>query len=142
MITNLQDFFRSDEEIFLDTIQYQRIDNPERKNDQEYELLCQDSMKVTLLENGVRVIVRRDLFFEPKEIFSLNVSFGMELLFNERKGEVDWGKVNLVEVFRENGDFAIQQLMSRISLLVGEITASFGQQPIILPAMLAKKFDS
>ena len=29
--------------------------------------------------------------------------------------------------------------MSRISLLIGQITASFGQQPLILPSVIAKK---
>ena len=80
--------------------------------------------------------------FDPEKIFALSVSFGMDLKFNERKGEHDWQNVNLAEEFRENGDFVTAQLMSRISLLIGQITSSFGQQPLILPTGLAKKAQS
>lgn len=69
----------------------------------------------------------------------LSVSFGAELKFNNRKSEQDWMKINLAEEFMQNGDFVTTQLMSRISLLIGQITSSFGQQPLILPTMLAKK---
>ena len=53
--------------------------------------------------------------------------------------EYDWFDVNLAEEFRENGDFITIHLMNRITLLIGEITSSFGQQPFILPPNLAKK---
>ena len=59
--------------------------------------------------------------------------------FNERKSEYEWSEINLAEEFGENGDFVITQLMSRISLLIGQITSSFGQPPLILPAVIAKK---
>lgn len=90
-------------------------------------------------EDGVRIIVTRTLMFEPEELFALNVSFGADLKFNERKAEHEWTKINLAEEFGENGDFVTAQLMSRISLLIGQITASFGQQPLILPSVIAKK---
>ena len=47
--------------------------------------------------------------------------------------------INLADEFRKNGDFVTIQLMSRITLLIAEITSSFGQQPLILPTALAKR---
>lgn len=139
MIKNLHEYFRPEQEIFLDTISYKRIENSSDSSTQEFALLCQDNVKVLAGEDGVRVVVTRSLVFDPEKIFTLSVSFGMDLKFNERKTEYDWENIDLVEEFRENGDFVTVQLMSRISLLIGQITSSFGQQPLVLPTVLAKK---
>lgn len=139
MICNLQEYFKPEQEIFLDTISYRRIENSGNELEQEVALLCQDNIKASVNDEGVRIIVTRSLVFEPEKIFVLSVSFGAELKFNNRKSEQDWMKINLAEEFMQNGDFVTTQLMSRISLLIGQITSSFGQQPLILPTMLAKK---
>ncbi len=138
MIKNLSAYFRPDLEIFLDTLDYKRIES-EKNIEKEITLLCKDNIKATVQEDGVRIIITRILAFEPEEIFTLSVAFGADLKFNERKAEQKWTELNLAEEFRENGDFATAQLMSRMSLLIGQITASFGQQPIIPPLTLAKK---
>lgn len=139
MINNLSEYFKPEQEIFLDTVHYKRIENLYNGVRHEFALLCQDNVKATANDEGVRIIVTRSLVFDPEEIFNLSVSFGVDLKFNERKAEHDWMNINLAEEFRENGDFVTAQLMSRISLLIGQITSSFGQQPLILPAVLAKK---
>ena len=57
------------------------------------------------------------------------LSYGAILkIKKERKEEYDWDKINLAEEFRENGEFVLGNLMSRISLLIAEITSSFGQR--------------
>ena len=134
MIRNLSEYFKPELEIFLDTVSYKRIENVNDKCEQELSLLCQDNLKAMLSEDGVRIIVTRTLMFEPEALFALNVSFGADLKFNERKVEHEWTEINLAEEF-----FVTGQLMSRISLLIGQITSSFGQQPLILPSMIAKK---
>ena len=139
MIRNLSEYFKPELEIFLDTVSYKRIENVNDKCEQELSLLCQDNLKAMLSEDGVRIIVTRTLMFEPEALFALNVSFGADLKFNERKVEHEWTEINLAEEFGENGDFVTGQLMSRISLLIGQITSSFGQQPLILPSIFAKK---
>ena len=139
MIRNLSEYFKPELEIFLDTVSYKRIENVNDKCEQELSLLCQDNLKAMLSEDGVRIIVTRTLMFEPEALFALNVSFGADLKFNERKVEHEWTEINLAEEFGENGDFVTGQLMSRISLLIGQITSSFGQQPLILPSKIAKK---
>ena len=87
MIRNLSEYFKPELEIFLDTISYKRIENLNNKCEQELSLLCQDNLKVMTNEDGVRIIVTRTLMFEPEELFALNVSFGSDLKFNERKAE-------------------------------------------------------
>ena len=139
MIKNLSEYFKPELEIFLDTVSYKRIENLDNKTEQELLLLCQDNLKALTQEDGIRIIVTRTLTFDPEALFVLNVSFGADLKFNERKVEHEWTEINLAEEFGENGDFVTGQLMSRISLLIGQITSSFGQPPLILPAVIAKK---
>lgn len=139
MIRNLSEYFKPELDIFLDTVSYRRIEHSDYKGDRELSLLCNDNLKAMMSEDGVRIIVTRSLMFDPEELFVLNVAFGADLKFNERKEEHEWSDTNLAEEFGENGDFVTCQLMSRISLLIGQLTSSFGQQPLILPALMAKK---
>lgn len=139
MIRNLSEFFEPEVDIFLDTVNYKRIESIETGGDCSQLMLCQDNLKAVVCEGNVRIVVTRRILFEPEGIFDLTVSFGADLSFNERKAEYDWSKINLTEEFRENGDFIIGQLMSRLSMLIGSITSSYGQPPLLLPALLAKK---
>lgn len=142
MIKNLQDYFEPEQEIFLDEVNYKRIDSSNKEPKQEFALLCQDNVRVSISEEGVRVVITRSMVFDPRQIFSLNVSFGIDLKFNEKKMEYDWKNINLAEEFMENGDFVTTQLVSRISLLIAQITSSFGQPPIISPPTLAEQKKS
>ena len=99
MIRNLSEYFKPELEIFLDTVSYKRIEKLNNNCEQELSLLCQDNLKVMTNEDGVRIIVTRTLMFEPEELFALNVSFGADLKFNERKAEHEWTKINLAEEF-------------------------------------------
>lgn len=139
MITNLNEYFKPEQEIFLDTVSYNRVENIEAARTNDISLICQDNVKATLEGERVKLIITRSVIFDPDIIFNLTVSFGAVLRFNDRRNEVDWSKTNLAEEFRENGDFITGQLMSRITLLIGQITSSFGVQPLILPTALAKK---
>lgn len=139
MIRNLADYFETEQEFYLDRIIYNRID----KNGEvveEYSLNCIDNIEVDVYDDFVKLTVKRVLEFEPEELFDLSVSFGAVLRFHEdKKGDYDWKKINLAEEFRENGQFVLGNLMSRISLLIAQITSSFGQAPIILPPGIASK---
>lgn len=137
MINNLSDYFLPQQEFYLDHITYNRLQTTSQRL--EYSLNCIDNIEAVLENNSVKLTIRRILNFEPEEIFELSVSFGAILTFNERKDEYDWSSINLSEEFRENGEFIIGNLMHRISLLISQITSSFGQPPIILPPILASK---
>ena len=139
MINNLANYFNPEMEIFLDSVNYTRIKDGAPPVKSDISLLYRDNINVTLIESGILIVISRSLTFDPKTIFELSVSFGAVLKFNENKDEVDWRNLNLAEEFRENGDFITVHLISRIDLLIGQITSSFGQQPIILPGNVIKK---
>ncbi len=138
MISNLADYFVTEQKYYLDKISYNRIDkNVQAK---EHLLNCIDNIDVNISGDTVKLTVQRILKFDPEEIFNLSVSFGAILKFNkEKEGDYDWEKINLAEEFQENGQFVLGNLMSRITLLIAEITSSFGQMPIISPPKVAPK---
>ena len=138
MIQNLADCFASEQEFYLDKITYNRIDKSNEPK--EYLLNCTDNIDVEVNKDIVKLTVNRVLQFEPREIFELSISFGAILKFKKEKKEAyDWQKINLEEEFRENGEFVLGNLMQRISLLVAEITSSYGQSPLILFPGIAPK---
>lgn len=136
MIKNLEEYFEETQEFYLDKVTYNRIEtiNPM----QSYHINCTDKIDVVLQEQQVKITVERTLTLEPKEMFDLSVSYGAVLKFNEnKKDEHNWESLNLADEFQKNGEFVLGNLMSRMSLLIAEITASFGQTPIILPPGIA-----
>ena len=138
MISNLIDYFEAEQEFYLDKILYNRIDKKEHAN--EYSLNCIDNIEAAVNENIVKLTITRALKFDPEEIFELSLSYGAILkIKKEKKEEYDWDKINLAEEFRENGEFVLGNLMNRISLLIAEITSSFGQIPLILPPTIASE---
>lgn len=140
MIKNLSEYFLPEHEFYLHKIVYNRLDNvtPEIA----VPLNCADNINVEISNNDVKIIVTRSLYFDPEEIFRLSVAFGANLKFDSKKvNEYNWNEINLAEEFRENGEFVTDNLMSRISLLIAQITSSFGQQPLLLPPTVAKITD-
>lgn len=137
MVKNLAEYFQDEQDIFLEEISYSKMENEVAS---EFSLNCTDNISTQIIENqGIKIVVTRTLEFEPKCVFSMKVAFGAKLYFEEDKiKEVDWNKLNLADEFRENGEFVINELMSRITLMIAQITASFGQVPLILPPVIPR----
>lgn len=141
MIKNLSEYFLPEQEFYLHRIVYDRTDSISLK--EEYSLSCADNINVEVIEkSGVRIIVNRSLDFEPEEMFRLSVAFGADLKFDPQNvNEYNWNELNLAEEFRDNGQFVTVNLISRITLLIAQITSSFGQPPLILPPSVARPND-
>ncbi len=138
MIKNLSEYFLPEHEFYLHKIVYDRLDNV--TSEETVPLNCADNINVEIKSNSsVKIIVTRSLYFEPEEIFRLSVAFGANLKFEPQKvSEYNWNEINLADEFRDNGHFVTDNLMSRISLLIAQITSSFGQQPLLLAPIVAK----
>lgn len=139
MIENLSQYFLPEHEFYLQNVSYNRIENNIEK--EEHSLNCFDSIKADVDGvDAIRVTVTRSLKFEPDELFELSISFGAILTFDpQKKNEYNWHEINMAEEFRNNGEFVTRNLMSRISLLIAQITSSFGQTPLVLPPNVAKE---
>ena len=144
MIKNLSDYFLPEQEFYLHKINYDRITSGEsgiRKS--EISLNCTDNIVAEVNDlDEVKIIVTRSLYFDPEDVFCLSVAFGAELKINpNKKNDYNWHELNLAEEFRDNGDFVVSNLMNRISLLIAQITSSFGQQPLMLPPTIIKSTE-
>lgn len=135
MIENLEKYFLPEQTFYLHNINYNRIEAPSV----ERQLNCIDNINVEVNDtDGVKLILTRTLKFDPEGVFELSVSFGAILKFDKDvKNEINWHEINVAEEFRTNGDFVLRNLLDRISLLIAEVTSSFGQRPIIVPPVIA-----
>lgn len=139
MIQNLSDYFEKKQEFYLETISYKRSDKIE-PSVKEYKLNCTDTIRCELLESGIKITLNRELKFDPDQLFNLTVVFCSVLRFSkERETEIDWRSLNLAEEFQNNGQFVLHNLMNRMSLLIAQITSSYGQTPVILPPVIVSK---
>lgn len=138
MIQNLVEYFEPNQEIALESLEYTRKDVTGTKTN--FSLSCNDNLDFYLNEDGtsLKVTLSRELTFDPDEVFYLSVSYSAILKFNSRKDEIDWSKENLPTEFIENGDFVINVLMSRASMLIAQVTSASGQPPIILPPNIVR----
>ena len=129
MINNFSEYFENQHDIFLEDISYSRLGTDVVA---DCSLNCTDNINAQVIENqGIKLVVTRALEFEPTSIFSMKIAFGANLYFKEDKIKAfDWSEINLAE------DFIINELMSRITLMIAQITASFGQVPLILPPLI------
>ena len=137
---NLGQYFKDEHQIYLNGINFEKFDVIPQPKNGEITLNCTDNIAATVKDNeGVEIILTRKLTFVPEQLFGLVISFGADLKFDKEKAkEINWREINLADEFRDNGDFIISNLLSRISLLVAQITSSFGQTPLIIPPSMPK----
>nr|DAM90370.1 MAG TPA: Protein-export protein secB, Greek key beta sheet.35A [Caudoviricetes sp.] len=135
MIKNLADYFEEQQEFYLDKISYNRIEIGVQAP--KHMLNCIDRIEANVNEDIVKLTVSRTIKFDPEEIFKLTVIYGAILKFKkEKKEDYKWREIDLAKEFKENGGFVLENLISRTSLLIAEITSSFGQPPVILPPVV------
>lgn len=128
----LSKYFMPEQEYYLDSVSYGRIEK--NIDTSEVQIICNDTIVAKENEgNRIIVTVTRKVYFKPDVLFDLEVSYGTILKFNEKKSEVDWDHMDLSKEFQDHGSFVTDNLFRRISLLISEITSSFGQPPIIVP---------
>ena len=118
--------------VTLSNISYE-TDTPKLENGAEVRLGVRDTVVAQVQAGrGVKVTFNRTLSFDPDGPFVLSVSFAVMLRFNPRTAsEVDWKRVDAAAQFRQKCPALMQSMMSRAALLVAEITAAAGGNPII-----------
>ncbi len=106
------------------------------------ELLVNDYLSIDILDSSIIIHVSRSAVFDPASVFSANVGYAAELRFKDERAElIREHQGELEERFIKEGDFVFSNIMSRISLLLAQITASSGLQPLITPPSLCINID-
>jgi len=135
---NFERYFLHERKIVLDNISYETI-KVEGKP-QTMTLGCKDTIVAQLMESGVKINFNRAMNFTPEGIFSLSVTFSMMLLFDPTtKNEVDWKSLDIAGEFKKSCPHLLSAMMSRTSLMIAQITAASGQNPLITPAAPVKQ---
>lgn len=137
MIKNLNEYFSNDYEFYLDNVEY--IHKKKTHTTSEYVLNCLDRLETNeISDEQLEVKVTRSLAFAPDDLYSLNVTFVAVLSYNmDKKKELEELSSDLSNELINNGQFFLSNIMSRISLLISDITASYGQPPVISPPVIA-----
>lgn len=130
-------YFLKDCQIFLSHVDYDFLSPPVQS---ENKLLIKDSVNsYDLDDDKVKIEIARSLDFGTGKLFSLTVVFGVMLTKNPfSKNEINWSTINVADEFKHSKIPLLGNITSRISLLIAEITSSYGQVPIVTPPQLIK----
>lgn len=130
---NLSSYFLPEQEFYLDDVRY--LHKEKKSVTANYTLTCQDKVVTKDLDNDrLLVSVTRSLHFDPDDLFELSVTFCVVLAYSDsNKAKQDFEDIDLASEFIKNGQFALANIMVRLSLLIANITSSFGQPAIMTP---------
>ena len=100
-----------------------------------------DNLEARFLDpKHIKLTLTRKLTFNPAGLFELSVSFETILTLREDSYYlVDWKTYDVAEEIVRNSKNLINPLAARISLLIAEITSSYGQNPIVTPPTVITK---
>jgi len=100
-----------------------------------------DNLDVSFLDNKhIKLVLTRKINFQPAGLFETAVSFGAILtLKDDAYFLVDWKTYDLPEEIINNSKNLVNPLAARISMLVAQLTSSYGQVPIITPPCVIAK---
>jgi hypothetical protein len=83
------------------------------------------------------VLVTRKVFFEPKDVFDLEVTYYVHHLFNENITLPSIDEVK--EAVFSDVEYYTHSEQAKVSLLIAEITNSFSSSPLITPPGFIEK---
>lgn len=132
---NIRDFFSPTYEFYLDNIDYTH--KTKSSTTTAYTLNCVDNLSAQMISDStLQVKITRKLEFTPDDLYSLSVTFIVLLQIVDEKNEELASLENLSMELVKGGHFFLSDIMSRISALISDITASFGQPPVVTPPSL------
>lgn len=128
-------YFLPSNKINLENISYEALENKPVSNGEQVRLNCRDTILAKIFPNGAKINFNRKVDFEPERLFVVSVTFSVFLPFKEgAKDAMDWSKVDVAGEFRRAGGPIVSSFMSKASLMIGQITAAAGQNPLITTA--------
>ncbi|MBR6650177.1 MAG: hypothetical protein IKL36_02075 [Clostridia bacterium] len=135
-------YFLPSNKINLENISYEALESKPISKDEQIKLNCKDTILAKISPGGVKINFNRKVDFEPERIFVVSVTFSVFLPFKEGASmALEWSKIDVAGEFRRAGGPLVSALMSRASLMIGQITAAAGQNPLITAASPIKAPD-
>lgn len=134
---NFKEYFTDEYQYSLKSIAYEAIESEEMFD--EIELNCSDEISGMSVENGIELTFLRKVFFNPKSMFELTVTFGIRLFYVDNTKEINIEE--LLESLKKEENAYLSNIISRASLLISVITSSYGQNPVVTPPVFIKWFS-
>lgn len=131
-------YFTGECSISLEKVGYNKLDEIES----DVSLRINDC--IAIKENKydwdkIEFIISRNLSFEPRSLVEIDVSFGVILELNEKyKGSKQLDYKSIISDMISEDCVITSIIMSRISLLISQLTSSYGERPIVTPPSFIK----
>ena len=134
----LKDFFSNNGTIGLEEISFKAHDN---KNIKSVPCCVEDRItSISHTDTAIKVVMTRKISLGENEFFDLEASFHtIHFLKEEYNKSFQWDDYDLNTEVNNEIDFFVGPGFDRLSLVLSQITSSFGGAPIVTPPMHMKK---
>lgn len=127
------EYFTGSFSIALENVVYNKLDEIEGEVSLRIDDVLEIKENKTNVEN-ITAIITRSFSFEPKSLVEVSVSFEVVLELNDKYKNSDKLDFSLIRKELISEDSVIMSIvMSRISLLISQLTSSYGERPIVTP---------
>ena len=132
----LNNYFEDGGERALLSIDYSSIEDA--IDDESFGLKIEDKIsEMNTSDESLSFVLERRLEFDPQILFFLSVKIRIRLNVKEEYiGNVPWDDIDIIDELAEESADLISEPMSRVSLLIANITASLSSMPIVSPVGL------
>ncbi|SEA06405.1 hypothetical protein SAMN04515656_10357 [Eubacterium aggregans] len=129
--------FKENYRFALKNINYQKNDIDTKE---KIELLCNDDVDIEISNDYVNITLTRTLVADPVKLFEIMVAFEVILFFIDGdQNNLDQSEIE-ERLINEESDL-LDDIAGRISLLIAQITSSYGNPPIVTPPVIMIKKD-
>lgn len=141
----IKNFLSGRIEIGLESVVFEDIGRP--TTDEEINVFYDDSIYTEIQENCLVVRVQRQIYFKPESLFQLSTVYFVKHAYIEGIEKEAYNALKSVsedelkKEIMEDTSYYTQDKYDKISLLIGQITSTFGD-PIITPPLLRHNSDS
>lgn len=131
---NFKEYFTDEYQYSLKSIVYETIESKETFD--TIELNCSDDINSISVENGLELTFSRKVFFVPKCMYELTVTYSVKLFYVDNTKEIN--REELLDILKNEENVYLSNIISRASLLISDITSSYGQNPVVTPPVFIK----
>lgn len=131
---NFKEYFTDEYQYSLKSIVYETIESKEMFD--TIELNCSDEINSISVENGIELAFSRKVFFIPKCMYELTVTYSVKLFYVDNTKEINHEE--LLDILKNEENVYLSNIISRASLLISNITSSYGQNPVVTPPVFIK----
>lgn len=134
----LKDFFCNNGTIGLEEISFKSHGN---KNVKSTSCCVEDKISaISHTDTAIKVVMTRKISLGENVFFDLAASFHtIHFLKEEYAKSFQWKDYDLDKAVNDEIDFFVGPGFDRLSLVLSQITSSFGGAPIVTPPMYMKK---